>query len=167
MMTFLSWTLGLLALVIIAFFLVGPDRVWQTFTGPADMGAQTLETLTRTGKPNDALIGPADALPLTPDAGTPVFAVPAQELFAQLIARVEATGTVTWAEQNDEQLYARALTFSSLMRFPDTNHIWVVPLDETHATLVLYAAAKLGQSDLGKNRERLDGWLDLLSDLPR
>lgn len=166
-MTLLSWIIGMLSLVIVAFFLVGPDRVWQMTTGPADMGAMTLETLTRTGKPNDALIGPADALPMAPDVESPVFAVPAEELFQQIIARIEATGTVTWVEQNDGALYARALTFSPLMRFPDTNHIWVAPVDETHATLVLYAAAKLGQSDLGKNRERLDGWIDLLSDIAR
>lgn len=166
-MTYLIWILGLLVAATIAFFLVGPERVWQATNGPADMGPMTLETLVRTGKPNDALIGPADALPMTPDANAPVFAVPADELFGQIIAQVEATGTVTWVEQNDAALYARALTFSSLMRFPDTNHIWVLPVDETHATLVLYAAAKLGQSDLGKNRERLDAWLDLLSDVPR
>lgn len=167
MLTLLSWIIGLPTLAIVAFFLAGPDRVWRTFTGPADMGAMSIETLVRTGKPNDALIGPANALPLPPDAEPPVFAVPAQELFRHLIAQVEATDTVTWVEQNDEALYARALTFSSLMRFPDTNHIWALPVDETHSTLVLYAAAKLGQSDLGKNRERLDAWLNLLSGIPR
>lgn len=166
-MTLLTWIIGLLIVAIIAFFLVGPDRIWKATSGPSDLGAMTLETLARTGKPNDALIGPADALPLSPDAQTPVFAVTAEQLYRQIIARIDATGTVTWANQNEEALYARALTFSSLMRFPDTNHIWVLPVDETHATLVLYAAAKLGQSDLGKNRERLDSWLSLLADLPR
>lgn len=63
-----------------------------------------LVTLVRTGKPNDALIGPASALPLPPDAEPPVFAVPAQELYQQVIALVEATGIVTWVEQNGEQL---------------------------------------------------------------
>lgn len=166
-MTLLSWIIGLPTLAIVAFFLAGPDRVWRTFTGPADMGALSIDTLVRTGKPNDALIGPASALPLPPDAQSPVFALSAQELFRQLTARIESTNTVSWVEQNDEALYARALAFSSLMRFPDTNHIWVLPVDETHSTLALYAAAKLGHSDLGKNRERLDYWLSLLSDLPR
>jgi uncharacterized protein (DUF1499 family) len=165
-LTLVSWIIGLLALAILAFFLAGPDRVWQTLTGSADMGPLTLETLMRTGKPNDALIGPASALPVPPDATAPVFAIPAEELFATLISRINSSETITWAEQDSANFYARALTFSPLMRFPDTSQIWVLPVDDTHATLVLYAAAKLGHSDMGKNRERLESWLSLLSDLP-
>lgn len=103
-LTLLSWVIGLPVLAIAAFFLVGPDRVWQTFTGPADMGVMNLVTLVRTGKPNDALIGRASALPLPPDAESPVIALPAQELFRHLIAQIDAADSVTWVEQNDEQL---------------------------------------------------------------
>lgn len=155
-----------LAIIVVGFFAVGPDRVWQRVAGDPDMGRQTLETLTRTGKPNDALIAPQNALALAPDAEAPVYAVPPEQLFQMLLARVDETENINWVERDPEALYARGITTSPLLRFPDTNHIWVLPVGEDNATLVLYTAAQLGQSDMGKNRERLDVWIGLLSDVP-
>lgn len=165
-MRMVGWLVATALAVTVAFFLVGPERVWRLAFGSPDLGRQHLESLQRTGRPNDALFVPAgDARP-DAEAIAP-FAVDADTLYSTLIGRIDATGRVAWVERDPATRYARALTWSPVMRFPDTNHIWVVPLGEDRSALYLYAAAKLGHSDLGKNRERLAGWLGLLDDLPR
>ena len=162
----MMWVLAILAVGVIGFFAVGPDRVWRLTAGDPDMGRQTLETLTRTGKPNDALIAPDNAVALTPEAQAPVYAIAPGELFETLLTRIGNTETIEWVERDAEAFYARGVTTSPLMRFPDTNHIWVLPVGDNNATLALYTAAKLGHSDMGKNRERLDAWIALLNDVP-
>ncbi|MEO0382170.1 MAG: DUF1499 domain-containing protein [Pseudomonadota bacterium] len=170
-MRMVFWIVAVLVIAAATLFLVGPATLWERMAGNPDMGAQTLPTLERTGKPNDALLGPEDALAIPSDAATPVFAVPPEELFETLVARVDIAEDIRWVEQDSEGLYARGITTSPLMQFPDTNHIWVVPAGESEpqndSTLVLYSAAQLGQSDMGKNRERMDAWLALLDDVPR
>lgn len=165
----MMWIAAALLVLIAAFFLVGPARVWRQVASDPDMGAQSPETLQRTGKPNDALLGPAEALSVRADAQTPVFDVPPTELFETLLARIDAAQSIRWVERDPTGLYARGITRSPLMKFPDTSHIWALPSgdDQTKSSLVLYAAAQLGHSDLGKNRQRLDSWLGLLDDLPK
>lgn len=170
-MRMVFWIVALLVIAAATLFLVGPATLWERIAGAPDMGAQTLQTLERTGKPNDVLLGPEDALAIPSDAATPVFAVPPEELFETLVARIDIAEDIRWVEQDSEGLYARGITTSPLMQFPDTNHIWVVPAGDSEpqseSTLVLYSAAQLGQSDMGKNRERMDAWLALLDDVPR
>jgi uncharacterized protein (DUF1499 family) len=171
-MRLLGWIAAILVVAVAAFFIVGPARVWQQIAGDPDTGAQSLETLERSGKPNDALLGPQGRIATAPDASTPVFQVTPTELFATLLARIEEADQVQWVERDEDELYARGITASPTLQFPDINHIWVLPVvmgdgEQSRSTLALYAAAQLGQSDLGKNRERMDRWLALLDDLPR
>ena len=157
----------IIAVVVAAFFLIGPQRFWRMTTGDPDMGRQSIDSLQRTGKPNDALFVPAFAEPMPESTSIDAFAMDADALYQTVVERVEATGQVEWVEQDAAARYARALTFSPTMGFPDTNQIWVVEGPDGTSGLYLYAAAKLGQSDLGKNAERLQSWLALLDDLPR
>jgi len=157
----------IIAVLVTAFFLIGPQRFWRMTTGDPDMGRQSIDSLQRTGKPNDALFVPAFAEPVEDSTPTDAFAVDADTLFQTVVERIDQTGQVEWVEQDAQARYARGLTFSPTMGFPDTNHIWVVEGPDGTAGLYLYAAAKLGQSDLGKNAERLRGWIELLDDLPR
>lgn len=170
-MRMVFWIIAILVIAAATLFLVGPATLWQRVAGDPDMGAQTLQTLERTGKPNDALLGPEDALAIPSDAPTPVFAVPPDELFDTLVARIDIAEDIQWVERDTENLYARGITTSPLMQFPDTNHIWVVPVGDnephTESTLVLYSAAQLGQSDMGKNRERMNAWVALIDDVPK
>ncbi|MEM6381702.1 MAG: DUF1499 domain-containing protein [Pseudomonadota bacterium] len=152
---------------VVAFFAVGPQTVWRTLAGDPDTGRLALADIARTGKPNDALLAPETATPIPPDRVAPVFAVAAPVLFQTVIDRVEAQSSVTWAEKDPEGLYARAVTFSPTLRFPDVNHIWVVADGDASASIAFYAAAQLGHSDLGKNRQRLETWLGLLDDVPK
>jgi uncharacterized protein (DUF1499 family) len=167
------WMKGTIALALVVavliavFFALGPQRVWRMTTGDPDMGRQSLDSLQRTGKPNDALFVPAFADQPPDSTAIAAFQVDADTLFRTIIERIDAIGTVEWVEQDAAARYARGLTFSPMMGFPDTNHIWVVEGPDGTSGLYLYAAAKLGQSDLGKNAERMQAWLALLDDLPR
>ncbi len=171
-MLLLGWITAILVVAVAAFFIVGPGRVWQQIAGDPDTGAQSLGSLERTGWANDALLGPHDKMAVVPDASTPVFHVPPADLFATILARIDDDSEVRWVERDDEALYARGVTASPRMQFPDINHIWVLPVATSDgadpgSTLAFYAAAQLGHSDLGKNRQRMDRWLALLDDLPR
>lgn len=135
--------------------------LWNKVLGKIDSGPLTLESIERSGKPNDALIGPER---LKPDAVAPVFIVNPWELWSALLERIDRE-KVEWLEKDREKLYARAATYSPGLKFPDINHFWVVPIEEDKSTVAFYAAARLGYSDMGKNRKRLDGWLRLLDDL--
>ncbi len=163
----LGWLIALTLVAIATFFLLGPQRVWQMTVGDPDTGAMSVDNITRTGKPNDALMVPAWARDRPDSTPIPAFAVDADTLYTTLVARLEALGTVTWAEQDATARYARGITFSPGLKFPDINHIWAVEGEDGTSGLFLYAAAQMGTSDQGKNRERLQGWLALLDDLPR
>ncbi len=163
----IGWALALTLVLVITIVMVGPQRFWSAIAGDPDLGRQTLATLERSGSLNDALLAPRNAVTADVDDQTPIFALAPEDLYARLIADVDALGTVEWTEQDQANLYARGITRSPLMKFPDTNHIWVLPAGDAQSTLALYAAAQLGTSDLGKNRERLETWLDLLDGVPR
>ncbi|MEM6711288.1 MAG: DUF1499 domain-containing protein [Pseudomonadota bacterium] len=133
---------------------------WRKLAGHPDTGRLALTDLKRTGKPNDALIAPADQVTLTADAPAPVFNVTPHDLYAALVKLLDADPQVEWAQQDATEAYLRFLTYSATLKFPDLHHIWVLEAaDAGTSTLVLYAAAQLGHSDFGKNRQRLDAWL--------
>lgn len=160
------WFIVIAGLAIGGLFLIGPQQIWQTVLGDPDAGRIELDQLQRSGRPNDALIGPADQLTIVPDAETPTFGIPAPALYARLVAAIQEEGVVTWVERDPVGLYARAITYSPRLRFADVNHIWVLPREGQTSAVILYSAAHMGYSDMGKNRERLDGWLQLLQDVP-
>lgn len=162
-----GWLLALVLVAVVTLFLIGPQRIWEMTVGDPDLGALELTTLERTGRPNDALIAPDGLAAAAIDAQAPVFATSADELYEQLIARINVMNTVTWAQQDAQARYARAITRSPTLKFADTNHVWVLPVNENQATLALYAAAQMGYSDAGKNMQRLEQWIGLLDDIPR
>ena len=54
-----------------------------------------------------------------------------------------------------------------LFRFPDVINVQFVEVDDNSSTLILHSASVYGQSDLGKNKERVTEMLSALSDLPK
>ena len=164
MASFFGWTIAALVAATATLFLIGPDRLWRTLAGDPDTGRIALEALECTGRPNDALIAPTGWAPFEPDGEPPVFDEPADQLFDRLVAIMAEEPGAVWAERDEAGLYARLITFSPLLKFPDVNHVWVLPAEDgASSTLALYAAAQLGHSDMGKNKERLEGWLARLT----
>jgi uncharacterized protein (DUF1499 family) len=141
----------------------GLDHVWQSIFGSPDLGAVEFKTLVRRQSPNDALICPRDACPVSkPDSEPPVFPLPASRLRA-LISEVALSEPNTSLLQSGAE-QDRYLVRTKLMRYPDTVVAQVIALDEGHATLALYSRSQIGRSDFGVNRKRLERWLSRLSE---
>src|SRR5262245_34672584 len=78
----------IIAVLAAAFFVIGPERLWEQF-GPADLGPVTFETLERRTTPNDALACPPGICKAQSDMTPPEYATSAKSLrywFGQAIA---------------------------------------------------------------------------------
>ena len=150
------------AVLLAAFFIVGPERIWALF-GPADLGPVNFETLTRRTVPNDALACPQNLCIAKSDITPPVFAVSAPDLekaFAKVIASEPRVEQAAWEDGGFTQRYVQR---SKIMRFPDTISVRFIDLGEGRSTIALYSRSQLGEGDFGVNRARIERWLKKLS----
>lgn len=145
-----------------AFFIVGPERIWALF-GPADLGPVNFETLTRRTVPNDALACPQSLCIAKSDITPPVFAVSAPDLekaFAKVIASEPRVEQMAWEDGGFTQRYVQR---TKIMRFPDTISVRFIDLGDGRSTIALYSRSQLGEADFGVNRARIERWLEKLS----
>ena len=76
-----------------------------------------------------------------------------------------------WAQpvQEDSDAFAARFVYverTPLFRFPDVINAQFLEVGNGSSTLILHSASVYGQSDLGKNRERVEDLLKRISDLP-
>jgi Protein of unknown function (DUF1499) len=165
MATALALLMFAIAVAAAAFFLYGPERVWVRIAGDPDLGPYDFATAPRSPDPNDALA-------CTPGTcgGKPDFELAAQDeapealigRFAMTIAHDFPQAVRVDDRKNPRQL--RYVTYSPLMRYPDTTTVEAAPLPDGRTGLRAYAKAQLGSGDFGMNRKRLETWLaDFLS----
>lgn len=133
----------------------GSDRLW----GEPDLGPISFETLQRRSSPNDALACPADVCSAPADLVPPVFAVDARSLRQAMSKVVASEANVVRVHTDDAALTDRYVQRSALLGFPDTIVVRYVARAEHRSTLALYSRSKLGYSDLGANKARLERWL--------
>ena len=127
-------------------------------TGPVD-----FKTLTRTGKPNDYLLAP-DGLceAATPDGGSPAFSEAPSALFKRMTSLVAAGKGVTQLAVDEERFTLSYVAVTPLLRFKDDVTLKVLPKGEG-AQVAAYSASRVGYSDLGTNKKRVDGLIAALS----
>src|SRR5262245_46165454 len=145
----------IIAALFLAFFLIGPERVWEQF-GPADLGPVSFETLERRATPNDALACPPGVCRAQSDLLPPEYAVDAAKLraaFGWMIAGEPRTSRVA---TDDAALTDRYVQRSALLRFPDTIVVRFFDRPGGRSTLALYSRSQLGHGDMGVNRARLE-----------
>ena len=148
--------------ILAAFFIVGPERIWALF-GPPDLGPVNFETLKRRTTPNDSLACPQNICIAKSDVTPPVFAVSAPEL-AKAFARVVASEpSVEQVASDDGGFTRRYVQRTKIMRFPDTIVVRFIDLGEGRSTLALYSRSQLGEADFGVNRARIERWLEKLT----
>jgi uncharacterized protein (DUF1499 family) len=153
--------LGSVAVLIGAFFAVGPDRVWSLF-GPADLGPVAFETLQRRTTPNDALACPVDVCQAKSDLASPVFAVSAQDLRSAFRQAIFSEPRLSLAQCDEAGLTDRYVQRSRLMGYPDTIVVRFFDRPGGHSTIALYSRSQLGKGDMGVNLARLQRWLNAL-----
>ncbi|MEL6588046.1 MAG: DUF1499 domain-containing protein [Pseudomonadota bacterium] len=115
------------------------------------------EAGTRTGNPNDALMGPggdreAIAFPESPDA-----------LLARLDQIALAEPRTTRLAGDPADAHVTYVQRSALMGYPDVISVKALP-SGGGSTLVMWSRARFGLSDLGVNAKRVSRWVAALSD---
>ena len=158
----LTFAIAILAVLLAAgLFFVGYGRAetWALIFGDPDLGHFDRAAPVRTDTPNDALLctrGLCENVEV--DTELPDFPGPPARLIEEIDAAMRASGEIyRRVDDGADPARVRYVTFSPLMRFPDTNSFEAVPLEETgRVGLVAYARAEIGRSDLGKNRQRLE-----------
>lgn len=156
--------IGVLALIAAgAFLVVGRERVWEAF-GPADLGDADFATLQRRTSPNDALACPDGVCTAKAEIVPRVFAVDAAALRAAFARALANEPHLTRVAADEAKLTERYVQRTPLMRYPDTIVVRFLPLGQGRSTLALYSRSKLGHSDLGANKARLQRWLAKLAE---
>ena len=151
----------LAGLIGLALVFAAREQIWVILAGPADQGAVDFANITRSGKPNDFLMCPKD-LYADADAQAPVFPLSADELRASLHASLQNEPHLT---RMDETTSAeRYVQKTALMRFPDTISVRFIALSATTSTIAIYSRSRLGYSDLGVNKARVERWVAALSE---
>ncbi|MAN64994.1 MAG: hypothetical protein CMI60_23920 [Parvibaculum sp.] len=120
-----------------------------------------FKTFKLTRKPNQFLIAPeAHCQNAKPHATPKIFSVDPQTLedaFAD-VALAEPRVTRKPADDGQREFVQR----SALMRFPDTITFEAIDLGDGTSTFAIYSRSKIGHSDLGVNRKRIESWLKKL-----
>lgn len=142
----------------------GIGRFWDLVGGKVEQEQRDWSALRRSRSGNDALICPPGLCGVARvDARPPIFlAAPdrLREALDRLLAEEPDTVEVF---RSADGLQVRVVVRSHWLRFPDLVDLRVVDLGGERATLALYSTSRIGLSDLGVNRARLDRWLATLA----
>ena len=141
-------------------------------------GLIDFEALEPRSSPNEYLAAPLDAAPLFNDTAkrivAPTYPISAEELrtsFENALAKRQPVSGDFWAKpvQEDTDAFASRFVYverTPLFRFPDVINAQFLDSGNGTSTLILHSASVYGQSDLGKNRERVEDLLKRIADLP-
>lgn len=116
----------------------------------------SFKTLQRPAKPNTYLLAPgAQCLASEPDAEPPLFDMTPRGLFSKLSELVAATKSWTIVASDAEVQRIKFIAVTPLLRFKDDIDIAVFPVGESQSTLGIYSRSRVGYSDLGANKKRV------------
>lgn len=126
-------------------------------------------TLQRPSSPNTYLVAP-DGLcqNAVPDRISPVFPHSARGLFSVLNERIAAQRRWVDLVADPERLRLKFIAKTKWLGFKDDIDIMVIAADaqagdgETGARMAIYSRSRVGYSDLGANRKRVDSFIESL-----
>lgn len=119
-----------------------------------------FRTLTLKSSPNQYLVCPEGTCAnATPHRTSPEFAMPAGALAQKFLDSALAEPRTKLAEGSAEDLAFRLVQKSALLRFADDIDVQIIPLGDDRSTLAIYSRSRVGYSDLGVNRKRIERWL--------
>lgn len=156
-----SVTVGLLALSAVAF--VTGWLAWGRGGGAVADPMPDFATLALRGKPNEYLaLPPGFASIATPHAESPVFNLPPPALVDVALRVIRAQPRVEEVAADAARRQYAFVQRTALLRFPDTITVRVVEADDGRSSLAIYSRSKLGYSDLGANRQRIETWISAI-----
>lgn len=145
-----------LALAALAFVIYGRERSWALLAGPHDTGRYDFAAAPRSPTGNDALAC-SPGLCARADFELPVYENAPEAMVDRLAEQLLAIDPLARRlDDGSAPAYARFVTFSPLMRFPDIIDIKAASTADGRTGLMICARARLGRSDFGKNRERIE-----------
>lgn len=110
-------------------------------------------------KPNQYLMTPPGfCLNAIPNRESPVFKMSAEDLMMRFMAVASAAPNVRMVERDAERRQVELVQHSATFRFPDDISAAFVALENGGSTLALYSRSRLGYSDFGVNRRRVEDW---------
>lgn len=116
-----------------------------------------FKTVKRPPKPNTCLAAPENhCLAAEPDFAPPVFELTGRGLFSKLSEIIAADRSWSKLVADPESLRLQFVATTGFMRFKDDVDIEIIPVDDTHTTLAIYSRSRIGYSDLGTNRKRVN-----------
>ena len=116
-----------------------------------------FKSLKRPPKPNTCLVAPENhCLAAEPDFEPPEFDLSPRGLFSKFNETVAATRNFGRVAADAEQLRLKFVVTTGLMRFKDDVDIEIVPLADGRSTFAIYSRSRVGYSDLGANRKRVE-----------
>lgn len=125
----------------------------------------SFETLKRPNKPNTYLVAPMGLCKACDvDAESPVLDLSPAELFDTLEKTIKATRNWKWRYGDRQTGQIRFIAQTPFLKFKDDVdiHIRPSPADETKsgsATLAIYSRSRIGYSDMGANKKRVESIL--------
>lgn len=119
-----------------------------------------FKTLRLSPKPNQHLVLP-DGYPAAaaPHARSPVFPVDPDRLAAAVKQVALAEPRTKLLSGDDAARRYEFVQRSAVFRFPDFVSVEVVTAGEGRSALAVYSRSRVGYSDFGVNRKRVDRWL--------
>lgn len=116
-----------------------------------------FKSVKRPPKPNTCLAAPDNfTLASEADFAPPIFEMSADDLFGKLSAIVEAERSWSKLETDADQRKLKFVATTGLLRFKDDVDVEIVPLESGQSTLAIYSRSRVGYSDLGTNRKRVN-----------
>lgn len=117
-------------------------------------------TLRRPASPNSYLVAPQGLCAnAEPDRPAPVFAAPAERVRDAFLRLMRDQPRVSEGPANADPMAYDFIATTPLMRFKDDIAIRFIPLATGGSTVAVYSRSRVGYSDLGTNRKRIDAWL--------
>ena len=108
--------------------------------------------------PNSYRVAPADAA-VEADAVAAVHAMSASDLAAAFDRIARASDRVDVVGGSPADHFVTYVQTSALFGFPDYISVRFIELDEGQSTLSVFSRSRLGKSDLGVNKKRVESWL--------
>lgn len=133
---------------------------WGRGDGAVAQPMPDFAALTRAATPNQYLLLPSGFQAVaTPDAVSPRFDVSVDRLETEALRVIRMQPRTVEIARDPEQRQYAFVQRTPILRFPDTITVRFVDLPDGRSSLAIYSRSRIGRSDLGVNRRRVDGWL--------
>ena len=153
----------ILVVIAIAFVTYGRENTWTLVAGPPDMGIYDFTAMPRSSTANDVLACTEGLCDGKADFVLPALDATPGEAISRLDSTLEGAPRVRRVDDGSDPDYARYVTWSPTMRFPDTTDIRAVALEGGKSGLKVYARALVGQRDFDANTARIREWIAKIS----